>query len=388
MAYGQGSVHRDSRSGKFVARYNGPDRKRHAKSFRLKTDAIRFLAEQQHAKVTGEWLDPSHSKITFGEWAEGWFKNRHRLGEAARTRDRSLLNHHVLPTFGHRPIGAIGPLEVREWINNLVAVPLMPRTIHACHRLFSGAMRAAVAAKVINDAPVGRGVVDLPKIERKTERFLSELDMERLLAEFSPLYKPLIYAAAYTGCRWQELAGLKHPYLDLDKGKLLVHGVVKRNSKGKYVYVEQPKTDAGRRTIALPKRLVQILQEHLDSSPESQWVFSGKYGSMLDATNFRDRVWLPAVKRAGLEPLTFHDLRHTHAAWLIREGVQPLPLQRRLGHEDIRTTMNVYGHLFPNFEDDLVVTLDQRWSEAIKAIESAKVISLNLGSVNPRHVRP
>jgi integrase len=116
------------------------------------------------------------------------------------------------------------------------------------------------------------------------------------------------------------------------------------------------------------------LHDHIASEPLNEMVFTSPKGHVLRSSNFR-RPWTKAVVAAGLTPLTFHDLRHTHAAWLIRDGIQALALQRRLGHKDIRTTMNVYGHLFPNFEDAVIERLDRRRVEA-QSGESAKIFRL------------
>lgn len=375
MPYGQGSVKQDARSGKWKARYYDPEGRQRCKSgFETKTAAREFLATVTADKLRGNWIDPSGSEMSFGTWAEEWFAGKHNLGDAARDRDGILLRKHILPTFGARPIGKITALEVRKWVGELVASGLSPRTVHPTHRIFCSIMRAAVAAKLIPDAPIGRGVVDLPKIRRKAERFLTELEVERLALAVPEYYRAVVFTLAYTGCRWQEVAGLKREYLDLEAGILHVHGVFKR-SKGRVYWAEHPKSEAGRRSISLPRRLVAILRRHLDDASPSEFVFTGPDGGILRETSFR-RKWHPAVAAAGLEPLTPHDLRHTHAAWLIAPptSATPLVVQRRLGHKSIRTTMDVYGHLFPNAEESLVERLDERW-EAAEA-ENAKVFLL------------
>jgi integrase len=76
-------------------------------------------------------------------------------------------------------------------------------------------------------------------------------------------------------------------------------------------------------------------------------------------------VWVPAVESAGLAPLKFHELRHTAAAFMISDGADPLQIKRRMGHADIRTTYNLYGHLFPDREEALVAALDRRRAAAL-----------------------
>jgi integrase len=87
-------------------------------------------------------------------------------------------------------------------------------------------------------------------------------------------------------------------------------------------------------------------------------------------------VWQPAVVAAGLAPLTFHQLRHTAAAFMINDGADPLQMRRRMGHKDIRTTFGTYGHLFPDREEELVAALDRRHKATQKrAVDSLSTVS-------------
>lgn len=365
MAHGDGSI-RSTPTGRFIARYWGPDHRQHSRTFDRKTDARTWLAEARVDSRRGSWIDPSKASTPFGEWATEWFEGRHRLGPQARARDASLLRNHILPVFGDRAIGKITPVEIRRWVNGLVNYPLSPRTIRSCYLILGGALRAAVSARLIGEAPTGRGVVDLPGIERKRERFLSQAELARLLLEFEgDRDRLIVLTAAYSGCRWQEVTGLRRTNLDLERGILHVRSVVVRDG-GRSTMKEFPKTDAGRRSIKLPAPVVAELRaylEGLDDAADGGLVFSSSTGQPVGTDNFRTRKWNPAVDRAELAPFTFHDLRHTHVAWLIDAGVQPLAIQRRLGHKDIATTMNVYGHLFPHHEDAIVQALEQKWDE-------------------------
>ena len=99
--------------------------------------------------------------------------------------------------------------------------------------------------------------------------------------------------------------------------------------------------------------MVEILSRHLEDSDSSEWVFPAPEGAFLRYDNFRKRVWKPAVLPSGLGKVTFHELRHTCVAILIDQGANPLEIQRRLGHADIKTTLGTYGQLFPNREANL-----------------------------------
>jgi integrase len=95
-----------------------------------------------------------------------------------------------------------------------------------------------------------------------------------------------------------------------------------------------------------------------------RFAFSSVEGLPLRRNNFRRRYWLPAVRDAGLEPLRFHDLRHTCASLLIAQGAHVKEIQMRLGHSSITTTMNVYGHLLPSLDQRLSEGLDEMYRAA------------------------
>jgi integrase len=140
---------------------------------------------------------------------------------------------------------------------------------------------------------------------------------------------------------------------------------------GRYQYVEETKTASGRRMIPLPRSIVDLLAEHLTRVPSSEYVFPSAGGKHLDYGNFLKRYWHPAVDRARLAPLTPHEMRHTAAALMIAEGANPITVQRRLGHRDVITTLQFYGHLFPEQDDLLTGRLDDLYMRAGQGLVSS-----------------
>ena len=120
--------------------------------------------------------------------------------------------------------------------------------------------------------------------------------------------------------------------------------------------VEEPKTPASRRTVTIPAWLGEELAFHLRGH-DTQYVFTAPRGGPLRRSGFRSRVWVPATVRADLTGVRFHDLRHTHAAWLVEAGKHPKVIQARLGHASITTTLNTYGHLMPGLDEDAAEAL-------------------------------
>jgi integrase len=137
-------------------------------------------------------------------------------------------------------------------------------------------------------------------------------------------------------------------------------------------YVEATKTVNSRRKLSVPPFLIDELRDHLSEAPPSEFVFSTVEGHSLRRNNFRRRYWLPAVEEAGLAPLRFHGLRHTCASLLIAQGAHAKEVQIRLGHASITTTMNVYGHLLPSWDERLIAGLDDTYQAARKGLRPAR----------------
>ena len=112
------------------------------------------------------------------------------------------------------------------------------------------------------------------------------------------------------------------------------------------VAVGPPKTEAGRRTVALPPWLRPVLDEHIDTynlGAES-WLFPAPDGGLMDPRRLRARFWLPAVKAAACPALRPHQIRHLHASILFDSGRPLTEIAARLGHENTQVTASVYAH--------------------------------------------
>jgi integrase len=150
---------------------------------------------------------------------------------------------------------------------------------------------------------------------------------------------------------------------------------------GEFVF-KPPKSVASRRTVSVPSFVVEALARHLaDHADPSGLVFSAPSGGPIRRTNFRRRIWVPAVRASVGEPCTFHDLRHTHAALLIAQREHPKVIQERLGHASIKTTLDTYGHLFDGLDEAAAERLDASWHgssvDALWTQADGGVIELN-----------
>jgi integrase len=150
------------------------------------------------------------------------------------------------------------------------------------------------------------------------------------------------------------------------------------------LFMGPPKTRAGRRIVTLPRAVVEELADHLGpvGDPDAH-VFTADEGGVLRPSNVRVKVWLPAVRAAGLAPLRPHDLRHTAVALWIAAGASPKEVSVRAGHTSVAFTLDRYGHLFPGHDEELRDRLDAMLAQGLQAVLGGAVVGLPGGPARP-----
>jgi integrase len=176
----------------------------------------------------------------------------------------------------------------------------------------------------------------------------------------------LYVLAVHTGMRRGELLGLKWQDVDLDNSTVRVQRTLTRNGTG-YVLGE-PKTKKTRRTIRLTQRAAEALRSHrerqleermvaADRYEDSGLVFAGIGGGLVNPSNLRQRSFAPLLKRAGLPPITYHDLRHTCASLLFQRNAHPKFVQELLGHASVAITLDTYSHMLPGMGNQAAIAM-------------------------------
>jgi integrase len=265
------------------------------------------------------------------------------------------------------PITAIGEAQLRTW---LIEWDRSLKTKANYHGLIYGVFAYAVkrgylaANPAIGTAPKQSRV----KQSRPELRFLTERELETAV-RLAKRHGDVLAVTAGTGLRFGEISALWAGDVDLDRGTVRVNKAWKRNGEDDATeipgwlarqlrakhrmrdhHLGHPKTPRSRRTITIAPTVADLLEKRIKGRPADDFVFTSRTGRPLHNGDFYTHVWrklMTAVAAEGLSPFRFHDLRHTHVAWLIAGGA-PLPhIQARLGHESITTTIDTYGHLLP-----------------------------------------
>jgi integrase len=271
-------------NGRWQATYKGPDRHERSRTFDRKVDADNWLKTQGADLARGQWADPRLGKVTFGEWATKWQATTVHLRPTTRARDLSYLKTHVLPRFERAPLAAITHIDVRSWVADLVAAGKAPATVAKAFQIGGKVMRSAVEAGMIPSSPFTN--VKTPKIEREERPFLSPVEVAHLADAIDQRYRALVLVGAYGGLRIGELAGLRRSRVDLTRGTIDVAEIVVEVS-GNLTF-GPPKTRAGRRSVSLPRPVVDELATHL-ARTHDEFVFPAPLGGPLRVPAFRHR---------------------------------------------------------------------------------------------------
>jgi integrase len=263
-----------------------------------------------------------------------------------------MLDRHVRDSIGHIPVDKLDYRHLNHWVKSMMAKGKAPKTIHNVHGLISAAMNTAEMLQYIPKNPC-RGV-QLPSIDKAEDEamFLTHTEFNMILEVMGERYKTFTSFLVMTGTRFGEATALKVADVDLlaKPPTVRVNKAWKRDGQSQF-YIGATKTGAGKRTIGLNPALVDLLVPLVASRTGDELLFTTPKGARIVHRLYWHYYWVPAVQAAQSHGLKksprIHDLRHTHASWLIQDGVNLFTISRRLGHTSTRTTEQVYGHLMP-----------------------------------------
>lgn len=208
-------------------------------------------------------------------------------------------------------------------------------------------------------------------------------EYRHLHAAIPDRYQPLVQTAVGTGLRWGELVVLRRRDFNTDATEVSVRRALKWSPDGNH-RIGPPKTKRSRRTIAVPGQVSEVVLPLLEGLGQNDLVFTASRGGMLQHRTFWSDIWKPAIWKAQhcdehtdpgckcgagrlrrckvheatpppcgcagtlMQSPRFHDLRHTHASWLLARGIPIHVVSARLGHKSTSTTYDTYVHLMPD----------------------------------------
>ncbi|WP_433943514.1 tyrosine-type recombinase/integrase [Paenibacillus sp. SN-8-1] len=322
-------------------------------------ELAKFVVEVE----SGEFIAPE--KMTFESFVHEWktkFADKH-LSLKSIENYTTHLNNRIIPYFKGVQIDKIKTMHIMRFLDSInirldgKEGVVSSATIVYIYRVLRSIFQRAVEWKVIKESPM-IGVKKPKEIPVKDIEVYDEKDVKLLfeaLEDESFLFRMLITLAISTGMRRGELIALEWKHVDLNEGTIKVAQSISMKNEGKPV-IKSPKTKNSIRVISLPASTLEMLKRYrvhylqekmriLDrwKEHEHEFVFPNAYGGAL-YFNRPTKWWREFLDYNGLKKIRFHDLRHTSATLLINQGVHAKIISERLGHADITTTMNVYGH--------------------------------------------
>ncbi len=361
----EGSLYRRS-NGRWrvqIAQENG---KRISRDFRTKLEAQQWLRTMQTQLDRG--YDYQGSKTGLGEYLNQWLEtSKVYLRDMTASHYAQVIRSHIQPSIGAIPLCDLNLARVERFYSDLVQSGVGIRTVRIVHAILHRALGKAVHYGLLFTNPAHGAA--LPKYQHAEMKVLDESQVVQfLVAAHGSRYEALYYLAINTGMREGELFGLRWSDLHWNTGVLYVQRQVQSvPGKGK-VFVE-PKTKAGRRAIKLGEGVLHKLRLHRerqlqhmafagDRWVENDLIFPTGVGTPDDPGNLR-KDFLGTLESAGLPMIRFHDLRHTAASIMLNRGVPVIVVSRRLGHAKPSTTLDIYGHLYMESQDEPARIMDE-----------------------------
>jgi integrase len=331
-----------------------------------KGDAQRRLTEL--LALLDKGVPTPASKLTVAEHLQNWLKGYVSVNCSPRTLDgyRAIVEKYLVPNFGHLLLKQLTPQVIQSYYGQ-ACNSLSTRTVHHQHRVLHQALKYAVRQGFLGRNPCE--LVDPPKPRPKTMRTLDPAEVNILLREAEGSnYYPVIYMALSTGLRQAELLGLR--WRDIDPDIMLSISVNRVLYKRRGVCeFREPKTSHSRRYVSMTPKLAAFLREYKQERRAlyrelgkeltlDDLVFSNVEGKPLNPPSL-SRGFARIVKRAGLENVRFHDLRHSFASLMLLRGAKPKVISEALGHASVAFTMDVYSHIIEGMQSEAMALLDE-----------------------------
>lgn len=313
-----------------------------------------------------------HEKLTLDEFAKQWLEAvEPSLRPSTFRRYADMLRVHILPQLGKRQLSKLTPFDLQRFYANRLAYGLSSTSVHHLHVMLHRVLKQAERWSMIS-----RNVASMVDAPRRTFPEITTWNLEQVNHFFTVADQHDLAAlwrlALLTGMRRGELLGLKWEDIDLERGVLAVRRTMSRGKGGQWE-LGQPKTAAGRRSIALPASCVTVLRKHRVNQnvqrlrlggiwQDCGFVFTNRSGGSLHV-NSLGAAFKSVTATSKLPIIRFHDLRHTSATLLLAQGVHPKIVQERLGHADISMTLNRYSHVTPDMQRSAADTLDAAFTK-------------------------
>lgn len=347
-------AYKDEKTGKWFAKFyytnwQGIKKQKWKRGFATKKEALGFerdFLEKQSA----------NPDMTFQNLYEIYMEDMAaRLKQSTLLTKKTVLQTHILPFFGSKPINEIKASDVRRWQAKLMSSPnnYSQTYLKKINTELNSIINYAKRFYDLNTNPCGKaGTIGKAKAEEMDYWTYDEYIAFREGVKDKPLSYICFEVLYWTGMREGELLALSPADIDLDNNLISINRTYQRIG-GKDVFTS-PKTRKSKRKIPIPDFLCQELSDYI----QSRYMLDADERLFPVTKSYLSHEMIRGCRNTGIKKIRIHDIRHSHASLLIDQGCDALMLADRLGHEKVSTTLNTYSHLFPHKQQELVHSLE------------------------------
>ena len=336
--------------------WQGNKKKKQKRGFRTKKEALEW---ENNYKLTAN----ANMDMTMGTFVEIYFRDKKgELKERSVKNKRYMIEAHILPYFKDRPMNSITPSDIIQWQNEMRTKGFAQTYLRMIQNQITALFNHASNIYGLGNNPCKKvkkmGKADADKLDFWTkdeyDKFISGMEEgDRYYTIFEVLF--------WTGCREGEMLALTKSDIDFARNQISISKTYYR-AEGRDI-ITTPKTEQSARVIDIPQFLTQELKDYVDKL----------YGISDDERIFPivpeavQHKLKRECEKSGVKIIRVHDLRHSHVAYLIHQGVEPLIIKERLGHRDIKMTLNTYGHLYPNQQRKVADMLNNQKEKSLSS---------------------
>ena len=347
-------AYKDEKTGKWFAKFyytnwQGIKKQKWKRGFATKKEALGFerdFLEKQSA----------NPDMTFQNLYEIYMEDMAaRLKQSTLLTKKAVLQTHILPFFGSKPINEIKASDVRRWQAKLMSSPnnYSQTYLKKINTELNSIINYAKRFYDLNTNLCGKaGTIGKAKAEEMDYWTYDEYIAFREGVKDKSLSYICFEVLYWTGIREGELLALSPADIDLDNKTISINRTYQR-IEGKDVFTS-PKTRKSKRKIPIPDFLCQELSDYI----QSRYMLDADERLFPVTKSYLSHEMIRGCKNTGIKKIRIHDIRHSHASLLINQGCDALMLADRLGHEKVSTTLNTYSHLFPHKQQELVHSLE------------------------------
>jgi len=283
------------------------------------------------------------STIIFKNLVENYLADcRQRQKPTTLLSKTSRIKTYITPYFSELPIAEITPLHVRKWQNELMKKDYKPGTFRMIHASLAAILNYAVKYYGLkqNPATLAGSIGTLKQIRQI--QFYTLDQFKTFLPHVRKQYQLAFKILFFSGLRLGELLALTIKDFNPEAGTLDIN----KSYSAELNIIQTPKTTKSNRIVTLPPFLIHEIQDYISSR-----FFEPQPGERLFFWLCKRTLAIEngnAATLAGLPHIRLHDFRHSHASLLINLNFPPLVISERLGHESVKTTLEIYSHLYPD----------------------------------------